>query len=353
MAEQWYYATRGQRHGPITDERLHLLAKSGELQPTDLVWSKGMAKWMPAHTVKGLTFPSPVAQSSPGRSSGGISPADILNSLKQTSAVAGTQIARAATDAAKHGVAISEKTRFWENPIFVGLSLFFCFPAGLVFTWIHPTWTRKTKWILTGAVAALPALGIIANLTAGGGITEDYLPHKVGARCQYEVHGDGVEMLFTYVFRENGVTDIDSHMVVSGYGGSFPKSTEQRRVAHGFIEVGRLQEGVGTVWQPELKLGAVVGDQWEKRVESGVTVRYKVTAFGLCTLNRDGKEHRTVTVVWTLDGPPAFECHCVYAENIGLLAKECFVGGKLVAKWNLCDGGERANLTDSEQAFYK
>lgn len=59
MADQWYYASDGRRHGPITDEQLQSLAQSGQLRSSDLVWTKGMDKWMPAQTIKGLVFASP------------------------------------------------------------------------------------------------------------------------------------------------------------------------------------------------------------------------------------------------------------------------------------------------------
>ena len=76
MTNQWYYATNGQRHGPITEEQTHSLAKSGELQPTDLVWSKGMTEWVPAQTIKGLRFaalePPPWPTSPPPKESSGL-----------------------------------------------------------------------------------------------------------------------------------------------------------------------------------------------------------------------------------------------------------------------------------------
>jgi hypothetical protein len=53
---QWYYAKAGQRCGPISDEQLRQSAATGHLQPFDLVWTKGMANWMSAQTIKGLAF---------------------------------------------------------------------------------------------------------------------------------------------------------------------------------------------------------------------------------------------------------------------------------------------------------
>jgi hypothetical protein len=57
MASQWYYAHRGQRHGPVSEQEFRRLAATGALQPTDLVWQQGMKAWEPAAQIKGL-FPS-------------------------------------------------------------------------------------------------------------------------------------------------------------------------------------------------------------------------------------------------------------------------------------------------------
>ncbi len=54
MADQWYYSQQGQRCGPVTSDQLKQLATSGQLQPTDLVWKKGMAQWVKAEDIKGL-----------------------------------------------------------------------------------------------------------------------------------------------------------------------------------------------------------------------------------------------------------------------------------------------------------
>lgn len=57
MDQQWYYSQNGQKHGPISSAELKQLAAAGKLQPTDLIWKEGMAKWAAARSVKGL-FPA-------------------------------------------------------------------------------------------------------------------------------------------------------------------------------------------------------------------------------------------------------------------------------------------------------
>jgi tetratricopeptide (TPR) repeat protein len=44
--ERWYYTQQGQRKGPVSAGELDQLVTSGQLQPTDLVWKKGMAQWV-------------------------------------------------------------------------------------------------------------------------------------------------------------------------------------------------------------------------------------------------------------------------------------------------------------------
>jgi hypothetical protein len=51
---QWYYSRGGQQQGPVNTPQLKQLLSSGQLQPTDLVWTDQMDNWAPANSVKGL-----------------------------------------------------------------------------------------------------------------------------------------------------------------------------------------------------------------------------------------------------------------------------------------------------------
>jgi hypothetical protein len=48
---EWYYARGNQQQGPVTLPAVQDLIRSGQLQPTDLVWRQGMANWQPASQV--------------------------------------------------------------------------------------------------------------------------------------------------------------------------------------------------------------------------------------------------------------------------------------------------------------
>lgn len=54
----------GQRFGPVSSEQLKKLAVSGDIQPTDLVWTEGVTEWKPASRINGL-FPDNPPTSEP------------------------------------------------------------------------------------------------------------------------------------------------------------------------------------------------------------------------------------------------------------------------------------------------
>lgn len=84
MSRQWHYSKQNQCFGPISDEQLQSLAQSGQLHPTDLIWTKGMANWMPAQSIGGLTFARLVPQAPAFASPVDDSPLGFLDSLQET-----------------------------------------------------------------------------------------------------------------------------------------------------------------------------------------------------------------------------------------------------------------------------
>ncbi|HUT12067.1 MAG TPA: DUF4339 domain-containing protein [Thermoguttaceae bacterium] len=74
MADQWYYAQDGQRHGPISREQLDELATSGQLQADNLVWTEGMDQWTAASQIEGL-LPAAPPEPTPPLPSGPPAPA--------------------------------------------------------------------------------------------------------------------------------------------------------------------------------------------------------------------------------------------------------------------------------------
>jgi hypothetical protein len=50
----WFYSQNGQQQGPVSLESLRQMAAAGQVRPTDMVWSAGMAAWQPAGQTAGL-----------------------------------------------------------------------------------------------------------------------------------------------------------------------------------------------------------------------------------------------------------------------------------------------------------
>jgi hypothetical protein len=50
----WYYAKGNQQYGPVAGAAVRNMLVSGELAPTDLVWTTGMGQWEEARRVPGL-----------------------------------------------------------------------------------------------------------------------------------------------------------------------------------------------------------------------------------------------------------------------------------------------------------
>ncbi len=58
MSAEWYYSSKGGQCGPVSFTTLAQLANSGNLAPTEYVWTAGMSNWAPASTITAL-FPTP------------------------------------------------------------------------------------------------------------------------------------------------------------------------------------------------------------------------------------------------------------------------------------------------------
>src|SRR4051812_50176031 len=48
----WYYAAEGRQTGPVSQEQLAELVRSGQIATESLVWREGMARWQPLREVQ-------------------------------------------------------------------------------------------------------------------------------------------------------------------------------------------------------------------------------------------------------------------------------------------------------------
>ncbi|MFT3786146.1 MAG: DUF4339 domain-containing protein [Tepidisphaeraceae bacterium] len=77
--DAWHYSTNGQPQGPVSQQQLQQMLASGQLAPSDLVWTNGMSNWVPASSVLGTGTNAESAASvfqyaSPGLVQGSVAP---------------------------------------------------------------------------------------------------------------------------------------------------------------------------------------------------------------------------------------------------------------------------------------
>jgi uncharacterized RDD family membrane protein YckC len=61
----WYYSDNGKQAGPVSDEALQQLVRSGSIRPETIVWHSGLSAWTPYAKVPGVTMPAPAAPAAP------------------------------------------------------------------------------------------------------------------------------------------------------------------------------------------------------------------------------------------------------------------------------------------------
>lgn len=86
----WYYATDGQRRGPVSDEEFGDLVRRGVIAPDSLVWTAGMADWRRlAEVAPELPPPMPARTDALGGSASA-APAETAANFRRAVADAGT-----------------------------------------------------------------------------------------------------------------------------------------------------------------------------------------------------------------------------------------------------------------------
>ena len=63
----WYYVDEGKQAGPISDEQLDEMFRSGKIKPESLLWREGMADWKSYSEVKGMATPGATGTGSEAR----------------------------------------------------------------------------------------------------------------------------------------------------------------------------------------------------------------------------------------------------------------------------------------------
>ena len=147
MSQEWYYAKGDQKQGPITSGQLRSLAGSGELKPTDLVWTEGMKTWQMASSVKGL-FPAPPP----------ISPS-----------VTEVKPPPLPDDALEGVVSLPRRQPWYCHWAVITLTTVVFFPVTLILVWWKSTYSKRAKWAWTGACGLMWILAVSSSNTKKDG----------------------------------------------------------------------------------------------------------------------------------------------------------------------------------------
>ena len=92
LGADWFYAKDGAQQGPVTLETVQLMAASGQLAPTDLVWAEGLPEWAPAAQV-----PEVSSQTDPRALYAASAPEGQLGYYNYTAAAGAASVARLPT----------------------------------------------------------------------------------------------------------------------------------------------------------------------------------------------------------------------------------------------------------------
>jgi GYF domain 2 len=158
MSQNWYYAKGDQRQGPVTSDQLRALAKSGALNPTDLVWTEGMTDWEKASSVTGL-IPAPQNVPPPLKSTPPVKPPSPLTAY---------------IDDAIGGVPGSPSRQPWYcHWAFLSVSTLFCFPVTLLLVCWKSTYSKRAKWAWTGACGVVWLAYVSSNSTERKGASAE------------------------------------------------------------------------------------------------------------------------------------------------------------------------------------
>ncbi len=147
LEQEWYYAKADQKHGPVTSQRFRVLAMSGALAPTDLVWTEGMSDWMKASAVKGWISPS---QHFP-------LPLEAATAVKPPVPVT-ADFDHA--DGEMPGATPQQPS--YCHWALLTLTTLICFPVTLILVRWKSTYSKRGKWAWTGA-CGLMFLAFVAN----------------------------------------------------------------------------------------------------------------------------------------------------------------------------------------------
>lgn len=118
----WYYKNGDQKFGPCNDQQLKGEVVNGRITSETLIRQGENGNWFRADQIPGLLNAPPTMNQPP---------------------------------------TMEGSPPWYQNPTIVGIITVFFFPLGLVLLWIHPTWKKQTKIIVSCVVGFVVVLAAI------------------------------------------------------------------------------------------------------------------------------------------------------------------------------------------------
>ncbi|HJT31724.1 MAG TPA: DUF4339 domain-containing protein [Pirellulales bacterium] len=312
---QWYLVLNGQEHGPVTDQQLKELARSGKLQPTHKVRQAAMRKPMMAAKVQGLVFGGLMVKTMP--TTPRPQPQAPLDQPSQN----GT--------APPPPLVAPRESRLNPNHTFmlgiwVGLGLCAAAFTFLAITgrlaplvaWLETTAKKEEKSkqdapvapnetqqpVVSSEADQIDDAEEVPSTSVAGTLTPDFYPYRDGVRKRWDSRwflSNGMEHMKTEqdIHIGNGIIrSVTTKWVGIANGKTVdllaavpnvrePKNTHYRQRG-GFVEISLNDPNKDPIptWQTLIKLGAKPGDQWKNSSSSSVS--YKLLRF----------EHRQLSI---------------------------------------------------------
>ena len=127
-----------------------------------------------------------------------------------------------------------------------------------------------------------------AAVPQGDVLTADFYPHQPGTNRQtlgrLFFKDDLTQYRKEFAYQPGGVIQVRWLSMTGPMAKSLPLPKPYKlthRINDGFVEIGEENDGLKkTVWHPVVKIGAKVGDEWEREIIPGMKETYKLTSFG-------------------------------------------------------------------------
>ncbi len=149
----------------------------------------------------------------------------------------------------------------------------------------HP----EAKALVSAPSGTQPSAGPSTPVSTEDVLTADYYPFPSGTKRQtlgrlFLSDTMSVQYRKEYAYGPGGMIDVRWLHKTGPGGQELPPSKPYKllhRAKDGYVEISEDNEGLKkTVWHPVVKVGAKLGDTWEREVVPGTTETYRLAKFG-------------------------------------------------------------------------